>query len=599
MSLVIERLEKLRKLMKENNIDAYVICTDDFHGSEYVGEYFKARRFMSGFTGSAGTLVVLADEAGLWTDGRYFLQAADQLKGSTIELMKMGEENVPTISAFLADKLPANGVVGFDGRTVKASFVNEIISKTKDKNISFAYEKDLVDSVWTDRPELSKQPVWELSTEYAGLSRGEKLSMMKDAMRNKGADILVLTALDDIAWVLNLRGDDVPYNPVFLSYMLIRENEIFLYASPEIFNIEIMNALNNDGVNIKAYNDIYNDLKAVSRDEVVLVDKASANYMILASLPVKENVKIEESPAVLPKATKTLKEQENERIAHVKDGVAVTKLMYWLKKNVGNMKITEITAADKLEEFRREQENYLGQSFDPIMGYAEHGAIVHYSATEESAKTLEPRSFLLADTGGHYLEGTTDITRTIALGELTEEEKRIFTLVLIGNLNLGAVRFIYGIRGENLDYVAREALWRNGLDYNHGTGHGVGYILNVHERPNGIRWRIPQNGVGTAIFEDGMITSNEPGMYIAGKFGIRHENLVLCKKDKTTEYGTFMRFDTLTMVPFDLDAVDTSLMTAEEIERLNAYHKDVYNAISYAFSGEELEWLKNATREIK
>lgn len=599
MSLVIERLEKLRKLMKENNIDAYVICTDDFHGSEYVGEYFKARRFMSGFTGSAGTLVVLADEAGLWTDGRYFLQAADQLKGSTIELMKMGEENVPTISAFLADKLPANGVVGFDGRTVKASFVNEIISKTKDKNISFAYEKDLVDSVWTDRPELSKQPVWELPTEYAGLSRGEKLSMMKDAMRNKGADILVLTALDDIAWVLNLRGDDVPYNPVFLSYMLIRENEIFLYASPEIFNIEIMNALNNDGVNIKAYNDIYNDLKAVSRDEVVLVDKASANYMILASLPVKENVKIEESPAVLPKATKTLKEQENERIAHVKDGVAVTKLMYWLKKNVGNMKITEITAADKLEEFRREQENYLGQSFDPIMGYAEHGAIVHYSATEESAKTLEPRSFLLADTGGHYLEGTTDITRTIALGELTEEEKRIFTLVLIGNLNLGAVRFIYGIRGENLDYVAREALWRNGLDYNHGTGHGVGYILNVHERPNGIRWRIPQNGVGTAIFEDGMITSNEPGMYIAGKFGIRHENLVLCKKDKTTEYGTFMRFDTLTMVPFDLDAVDTSLMTAEEIERLNAYHKDVYNAISYAFSGEELEWLKNATREIK
>lgn len=599
MSLVIERLEKLRKLMKENNIDAYIICTDDFHGSEYVGEYFKARRFMSGFTGSAGTLVVLADEAGLWTDGRYFLQAADQLKGSTIELMKMGEENVPTIAAFLADKLPANGVVGFDGRTVKVSFVNEIISKTKDKNISFAYEKDLVDSVWTDRPELSKQPVWELSTEHVGLSRGEKLSMMKDAMRNKGADVLVLTALDDIAWVLNLRGDDVPYNPVFLSYMLIRENETFLYANSEIFNSEIRNALNNDGVNIKAYNDIYNDLKLISKDEIVFVDKASANYMILESLPVKENVRIEESPAVLPKATKTLKEQENERIAHVKDGVAVTKLMCWLKKNVGNMKITEISAADKLEEFRCEQENYLGQSFDPIMGYAEHGAIVHYSATEESAKTLEPRSFLLADTGGHYLEGTTDITRTIALGELTEEEKRIFTLVLIGNLNLGAVRFMYGTRGENLDYVAREALWKNGLDYNHGTGHGVGYILNVHERPNGIRWRVQQNGAGTAIFEEGMITSNEPGMYIAGKFGVRHENLVLCKKDKTTEYGTFMRFDTLTMVPFDLDAVDTSLMTAEEIERLNAYHKDVYNAISYAFSGEELEWLKNATREIK
>ena len=597
MSTVVERLGALRALMKEKNIQAYIICTDDFHGSEYVGDYFKARAFMSGFTGSAGTLVVLPDEAGLWTDGRYFLQGAAQLEGSTITLMKMGEEGVPTIAEFLADKLEDGSNIGFDGRTVTDAFMGRITESIKGRNMSYVCGEDLVDKVWTDRPALSKEPVWELSVEYTGMSREEKLAKIRESMKKEGADLLVLTALDDIAWLLNLRGNDVAYNPVFLSYMTMTADSAVLYLEESILNADIKGRLAADGIELRRYNDIYSDLKKVDRNAVVLVDKATANFLIVHSLPDTANVRAEQSPVVLPKAVKTVAERENEKKAHVKDGMAVTHFIYWLKKNVGRLDISEMSAAVQLDEFRKKQPGYLGESFNPIMGYGSHGAIVHYSATEETDAKLEPRSFLLADTGGHYYEGTTDITRTIALGELTDEEKKVFTLVLKGHLNLAAAKFLYGARGENLDYIAREPLWRNGMDYNHGTGHGVGYLLNVHERPNGIRTKIAPGGP-SAVLEEGMITSDEPGMYITGKFGIRHENLVLCVKREKTEYGQFMGFEPLTMVPFDLDAVDVSCMTAEEKERLNAYHAKVFAAISPDFEGEELEWLKNATRAI-
>ena len=597
LSTVVERLSALRALMKEKNLQAYIICTDDFHGSEYVGSYFKARAIMSGFTGSAGTLVVLPDEAGLWTDGRYFLQGAAQLEGSTITLMKMGEEGVPTIAEFLADKLADGSNIGFDGRTVTDAFMSGITKKISGRNMSYVCGEDLVDKIWTDRPALSKEPVWELSVEYAGMSREEKLGKIRESIKKEGADLLVLTALDDIAWLLNLRGNDVAYNPVFLSYMTMTDDSAVLYLDESIFNADIKGKLAADGIELRPYNDIYSDLKKVGKDEVVLVDKATANFLIVHSLPNADNVRAVQSPVVLPKAIKTVAERENEKKAHVKDGMAVTHFMYWLKKNVGRLDITEMSAAVKLDEFRKKQPGYLGESFDPIMGYGAHGAIVHYSATEETNAKLETRSFLLSDTGGHYYEGTTDITRTIALGELTDEEKKVFTLVLKGHLNLANAQFLYGARGENLDYIAREPLWRNGMDYNHGTGHGVGYLLNVHERPNGIRTKIAPSGP-SAVLEEGMITSDEPGMYIAGKFGVRHENLVLCVKREKTEYGQFMGFEPLTMVPFDLDAVDVSYMTAEEKERLNAYHAKVFAAISPDFEGEELEWLKNATRAV-
>lgn len=598
MSTVPERLNALRALMKEKSLQAYIICTDDFHGSEYVGDYFKAREFMSGFTGSAGTLVVLAEEAGLWTDGRYFLQAAEQLEGSTITLMKIGQPDVPTIGEYLAKKLNNGSRIGFDGRTVTDAFVGGITARIKGRDMAYICGEDLVDAVWTDRPALSKEPVWELSEEYAGMSRTEKLKTIRETMSKEKADVLVLTALDDIAWLLNLRGNDVAYNPVFLSYMLVEQEKAVLYLNESILNNDIKAKLAEEGIVLRKYNDIYSDLKNIDSKLSVMVDQATANYLIVHSLPNSDKVMEKQSPVVLPKAIKTKAEVDNERKAHIKDGMAVTHFIYWLKKNVGKLEITELSAAEKLDEFRKRQEGYLGQSFEPIMGYGSHGAIVHYEPTEESDVKLEPSSFLLADTGGHYYEGSTDITRTIALGTLTEEEKKIFTLVLKGNLNLSAAKFLYGERGENLDYLAREPLWRYGLDYNHGTGHGVGYILNVHERPNGIYSRIAEGRTPTAVFEEGMITSDEPGMYLAGKFGVRHENLVLCVEREKTEYGRFLGFDILTMVPFDLDAVDISYMTAEEIELLNDYHARVYEAISPDFAGEELEWLKSVTRAL-
>lgn len=596
--MIVERLSQLRKEMREHNMQAYVVCTDDFHGSEYVGAYFKMRAFLSGFTGSAGTLVVLEDEAALWTDGRYFLQATDQLQGSTITLMKSGMPGVPTIEDYLAEKLGENGVIGFDGRTMTTAFVNRIQEKVADKNITFAYEKDIADALWMDRPGLSKEPVWELGINYTGMSREEKFVAVREKMEEAGADVFVLTSLDDIAWLLNLRGNDVLCNPVFLSYMMIRKGDATLYIEESIVNEEIKAALAKANVALRPYNAIYEELKEITADHVVLLDTNKANYMVTRSLPAECKVVDKASPIELMKAVKTKTEYENMARAHVKDGVAVTKFMYWLKQNIGKETITEVSAGEKIEALRKEQEGFIEPSFESIMAYGPHGAIVHYSATEESDVALEPRSFFLVDTGGQYYEGTTDVTRTFALGELTDEEKKAYTLVLRGNLNLSAAKFLHGMRGMQLDYIAREPLWQHGMDYNHGTGHGVGYLLNVHEGPNSFRWQVPGDKLTSAVLEEGMITSNEPGVYLAGKFGIRLENLILCKKAEENEYGQFMKFEDLTMVPFDLDAVDPSYMSDREIGLLNAYHKKVFETIAPFLNEEETAWLQYATRSI-
>lgn len=595
---VLERIEALRGEMRSRGIFAYIVCTEDYHGSEYVGDFFKLREYLTGFTGSAGTLVVTENEAALWTDGRYYIQAAAQLKGSGIALMKQGTEGVPELSEFIAERLPEGGTIGFDGRTVSCGMVKKLLKKCSAKSPKLRTEEDLGGLVWKDRPALSREPVWELDVKYAGLSRRDKLKKIRAELDRAGADYLAVAALDETAWTLNLRGNDVAYNPVFLSYMIISAREVRLFAEESIFSRETVQRLSEDGVEICGYNDVYSALSSLPSEKTLMADPACVNWQFMQSVPEGMKRIDRRSPIAALKAVKNPAEQEAERTAHIKDGAAVTRFIYWLKHNVGRTRITELSAAEKLREFRKQQENFLGDSFEPIMGYGEHGAIVHYSATPETDAELKPKGLLLSDTGGHYLEGTTDITRTIALGELTEEEKRGFTLVLAGQLELAAARFPAGTRGANLDYAAREPLWRYGLDFRHGTGHGVGFLMNVHEGPQRIHWRIPEGTVNSAVLEPGMITSDEPGLYVEGKFGIRHENLVLCREAEETEYGRFLCFETLTLVPFDVDAVDTAYLTDREIQLLNSYHERVYNTISPLLPKEEADWLREVTQPL-
>lgn len=592
-----EKLTLLRAEMKKRGIDAYVVVTDDFHASEYVGTHFKAREFLSGFTGSAGTLVVLPDSAALWTDGRYFLQAAQQLDGSGIELMRMGEPGVPEIADFLRDHVEENGFIGFDSRTVSNAFARTIGEKTREKHIRFAGGEDLVDLVWADRPALSCEPVWTLDVKYTGLTRREKLAMVRGKMEELGADVFVIPALDEVAWLLNLRGGDVLYTPVFLSYLLLGRDQATLCVQKEAVSAEIEAQLKADGVSLAPYDDIYRLVAALPAATRVLLDGASANYRITQSVPDGAETLDRPSPIQLMKAMKTPAEQENERLAHIKDGVAVTRFLYWLKHAVGKEPITELSAAKKLESLRAEGEHYLEQSFDPILAYGAHGAIVHYEPTEETDISLEPHGLCLADTGAQYLEGTTDITRTVALGPLTDEEKRIYTLVLRGHLQLGATKFLYGCTGENLDMLARTPLWENGLDYNHGTGHGVGFVLGVHEGPERVHWDVNRQK-RHCVIEEGMIFSNEPGIYLAGKFGVRIENLVVVREAERTEFGRFLKLEPLTLVPYDRDAIDLTMLSSRDVELLNDYHAKVCAAISPYLQGDELNWLKEVTAPV-
>lgn len=592
-----QKLNALRILMKEKKIDAYLVATDDFHGSEYVGDYFKCRKYITGFTGSAGTAIITQDMAGLWTDGRYFIQAADQLRDTTIELFKSGEPGVPTVHQFLNDKLQEGMCLGFDGRTVSAREAEELQELLQEKHITFSVNDDLIGEIWEDRPVLSCEPVMELDVRWTGKSRADKIAEIREQMKAKEADTFILTSLDDIAWLLNIRGNDIHCCPVVLSYLVMMENELRLYANAAAFSEEIRSNLEADGVKIYPYDDVYSYVQTISSDKKVLLSRANVNSRLVSNIPSEVTILDEPNLTLLPKAVKNKTEMENERIAHIKDGIAVTKFIHWLKKNVTRTTITELSAAEKLYQFRSEQEHFLGDSFDPIIAYGTHAAIVHYSATEATDIPLEARGMVLADTGGHYLEGTTDITRTIVLGPVTAKEKKFFTAVLRGNLNLAAAKFKYGCTGLNLDYLARGPLWELGEDYNHGTGHGVGYLLNVHEGPNSFRWKnLPGNPA--PVLEEGMITSDEPGYYLENEFGIRHENLVLCKKAEKTSFGQFMCFEPLTMVPFDLEGINPEEMTERERKLLNDYHQKVYTTISPYLDEEEKEWLKQATREI-
>lgn len=583
-----EQIRALVREMKSRGIFAYIIMTEDFHGSEYVGARFKLREYLSGFTGSAGTLVVTENEAALWTDGRYFIQAAAELEGSGISLMKQGEPETPTVTAFLKEKMPEGSALGFDGRTVNAAFALKLQGALKEKNIAFKTEEDLGGLVWENRPALSKQPVFALPERFCGASRAEKLARIREKMREEKAETLALSELSEIAWTLNLRGGDVDYNPVFLAFMLVFEDSVKLFAEQTIFNAEISSALREDGVEILPYDEIYGALSSL--ECAVLTDPKKVNFRFYSSLK-NANIVAKASPVEMMKACKSSAEISAERNAHIKDGAAVTRFMLWLKTAVKTQKITELSAAEKLEEFRRIGADYLGQSFEPIMAFGKHGAIVHYSADEQTNAVLEPRGLLLSDTGGHYLDGTTDVTRTFVLGELSAEEKRAFTLVLAAHLELLGAVFPKGVRGSTLDGTARRPLWEHGLDFKHGTGHGVGFLLNVHEGPQRISW----HAANDAPLAEGMITSDEPGLYFEGKFGIRHESLLLCVK---SEHEGFLKFEPLTCVPFDPAGIDKSLLTETQITRLNEYQEWVCKTLSPLLSADERAWLSEITKPI-
>ena len=591
-------LEKLRDCMKEYGIDAYIIPSSDSHQSEYVGEYFKSRAYISGFTGSAGTLVVTMEEAGLWTDGRYFIQAENQLKNTGIKLFKMGEEGVPTTKEYLCDKMANNSTLGFDGRLISANEGKALQEALKDKNINIKYEYDLVDKVWEDRPLLSTEKAFLLDEKYAGETFSSKLIRLRNEMKLKGATTHIITTLDDIAWLFNIRGRDVKYTPVVLSYSLITMDKVYLFIDDNKLNDEIINELNKENVIIKPYNDIYEFVKTIDEKENVLLDDEKVNYSIYNNLP-NEVKKINGlNPTMNFKAVKNSIELENIRNSHLKDGIAFTKFMYWLKNNVGKVEISEISAAEKLESLRREQDGFIEPSFATIAGYKEHAAMMHYSATPETDYKLEPSDLFLIDSGGQYFDGTTDITRTIALGEISDELKKHFTAVVRGMINLSMAKFLYGVKGYNLDILARRPMWNLGIDYKCGTGHGVGFLGTIHESPNGFRWRIVPQRLETATLEEGMVTTNEPGIYIEGSYGIRIENELITKKAEKNEYGQFMEFEVVTFAPIDIDAIDVNELNREERDYLNNYHKLVYDKVSPFLTKEECDWLKEYTREI-
>lgn len=593
---VQEKVSALRHLMKRERIDAYIVPTADYHQSEYVGEHFKARAYLTGFTGSAGTAVITETEACLWTDGRYFLQAADQLQESGIMLQKMGEPGVPTIKDYLESVLNEGAMIGFDGRTVGIQEGKTYQKIAEKKHGKVIYEKDLVGEIWADRPPLSNKPAFALDLKYAGETTAEKLKKIRKDMAKKNATMQLFASLDDIDWILNIRGRDVEYFPLMLSYAIVKMDEVELYADANKFDADIRKGFEENGVHIYPYQNIYRRVKEIRKDETVLLDPEQVNYALFCNIPPEVKTIEEPNPVILMKAVKNETEVENIRRAHIRDGVAVTKFMYWLKTHVGKETITELSASDKLESFRAEQAGFICPSFDPICAYKEHGAIVHYSSSPETDVELKPEGLFLTDTGGNYWEGSTDITRTIALGELTQEEKDHFTLVAISMLNLADVRFLYGCTGMNLDYVAREPFWRLGLNFNHGTGHGVGYLGNIHEPPQRFNWKYSKDGA--AVLEKNMVITDEPGIYIENSHGIRTENELLVCEGEKNEYGQFMHFEHITFVPIDLDAVNPELMTEREIRLLNTYHKQVFEQISPYLNEEEKTWLRIYTRSI-
>ena len=593
---VAERLSALRKCMQDKHIDIYIVPTADFHQSEYVGEHFKARAYITGFTGSAGTAVITLHDAKLWTDGRYFLQAAKELEGTGVTLMKMFEPGVPTIEEYLEAELKSGQTLSFDGRVVSVGEGDAYASIAKKNGAKIDYQEDLIDVIWTDRPPLSDKPVWFLEEKYSGESSKSKLSRIRKEMEDAGCDTHIVSTLDDICWTLNIRGNDIDFFPLVLSYAIIKKDRFELYIDERKLDDKLKSILEKVGVTLHPYNAIYEDVKKLPENATVLIDKAKLNYAIFNNIPASVSIVNKRNPEILMKALKNPVEVENIKKAEIKDSVAHIRFMKWLKENLGKIRITEMSASEKLDEFRAEMGNFIRDSFEPISSYGSHSAIVHYTSSPETDVELKAGSLYLSDTGAGFYEGSTDITRTYALGEVPEKMKEDFTIVAISNLQLASAKFLQGSSGLTLDILARKPFWDRGLNYNHGTGHGVGYLLNIHEGPAGFRYKYRAGE--TEEIQEGMVITDEPGLYIEGSHGIRLENELLARKGVQNEYGQFLYFETITLIPFDLDAINPAILDEENKKLLNEYHKRVYEEIAPHLNEEEKAFLKKYTRAV-
>lgn len=587
------RIDALRGVLKEKGVSAFIVPSTDPHLSEYVAPYWMTREWISGFTGSAGTVVVTATEAGLWTDSRYFLQAAEQLEGTDIELYKEMLPDTPDIAAFLGRQLQQGAVVGIDGSLFSMQEVDELTQLLLHRGGLVL--QDIGDpflSIWNDRPGIPNVPAFIHEECYAGKSVAAKLAQIRTAMTDRGADALLVTALDEIAWTLNLRGSDVHCNPVVISYLYISQEETHYFIDPKKLTTQVKTYLEDNSIRLHDYTDLLTFLHRITVASI-WIDPAKTNYAAGNAIPSACQQITAPSPIALLKAVRNEQEIQGIRKAMVKDGIALVKFLKWLEEVVPGGQETEISIDRKLHSFRAEQPLYIGESFDTIAGYREHGAIVHYEATPETDVKLRPEGFLLLDSGAQYLDGTTDITRTIALGPLTDEEKEDYTLILKGHINLAMAVFPQGTRGAQLDVLARMPIWKKKMNYLHGTGHGVGHFLNVHEGPQSIRMN--ENPV---VLQPGMVTSNEPGVYKAGSHGIRTENLLLSVPAGEGMFGSYLKFETLTLCPICTRGIVKELLTNEETAWLNDYHKLVYQTLADALNEEEKTWLQHACKAI-
>ncbi len=590
-----DRLGRLRAWMQDQGIDLYMIPTADYHNSEYVSDYFKVREYFCGFTGSAGTLLVWREGAGLWTDGRYFIQAEKELEGTGVTLFRMQDEGVPTIEEFLAGKMGPGQTFGFDGRVIPAGQGKKYEATLAPRNVKICYDRDPAQDIWKDRPAFPAGRVWALDEALAGESVESKLGRVMDRVEKAGAEGLLLTKLDDLMWLFNLRGCDVECNPVAMSYGFITRERAVLFLRKDAMDKSAENFLAEKKVRVEEYGAVADFLRALPKGGKVLADMRCCSYALYRLLSERREVVEGDNPTELLKAVKNPVELAHMEEVYLKDSVALTRFIYWLKTNIGKTEITEISAADHLEKLRREIPGFLDLSFPTIAGFGANAAMMHYEATPEDHAVLQPRGMLLVDSGGQYLGGTTDVTRTIVLGPLTDEEKQHYTAVAAGMLQLSAARWLYGCTGRNLDILARQPVWDLGIDYKCGTGHGVGYILNVHEGPQGLRWRFTE-GQKEAVIEAGMDVTNEPGVYLEGKYGIRIENVMVAENDVKNEYGQFMRFKTLTWVPIDMEAIVEERLTEGQRALLYAYQRTVYEKVAPLLPAEEAEWLRKETR---
>lgn len=591
-----KEITQLQQKMAEMSIDYYLVPTSDYHHSEYISNYFKCREYLSGFTGSAGTLLVSQTQAWLWADGRYHIQAQQELTGTGIHLMKDGLTGVPTLSDFLKDCMETGQILGFDGRLYTSGFISGLKRKLSAKQILFVYDKDLVQEIWKDRPKLVAEPVYVYPERYAGTTVSEKIAAYRDYLMKYQADCQLLTSLTDIAWLFNLRGHDVACTPVFLSYAFLSLKEVILFIQEGVLTQEAKEYLQNNGIETRDYHSFYDFVKSIEHVRM-LVDYSDLNYCCYQSLSDTNTLLRAAKYTTSAKIIKNDTEIEHTRACHLRDGVYMTKFMYWLKNTIRKRSLSELEAAAYIDQLRLSDDLALDLSFETISAYGKNAAIVHYRPSAESNTVVEAKGMLLVDSGGHYLDGTTDITRTFILGPITEEEKLCYTTTCRSMLHLANAKFLTGCRGSNLDCLAREPMWELGIDFLHGTGHGVGHVLSVHEGPNNFRFRV-NSGNLDAVLLPGMITTDEPGIYQAEKFGIRIENELLCKKWKQNQYGQFLEFEYLTYAPIDLDGIEPDLMNEQEKQWLNDYHKKVYEKISPYLSKDERKWLKEYTREI-